>query len=94
VTLDGQGGFTMKEFVYSSGSVKTVNAIGTYTINPDCTIVLTFTSSDNGGGTGANAVPPPNTFKGLLVDNQTGFVSVRPNGQSPVTFVTGALVSQ
>ena len=42
LNLDGQGGFTIREWATGTGNVQLVTASGTYTITQDCSIRLTF----------------------------------------------------
>jgi hypothetical protein len=67
--LDGQGGFTMREWVYQYGKTTTTALSGTYTVGSDCGLSLTFAPSANGRT--ATVITAPLTFKGGLV-NATG----------------------
>jgi len=85
LTLDGQGAFTIQEWVSSAnGAAQLANASGTYAIGADCGIKLTFKSSD------PNA---PAAFRGLLVSGSSGLIMVQTD-QNTADLVPGTLVSQ
>lgn len=88
ISLDGQGGFTLRQWSASSGTVQTVNANGTYTIGQDCSIRFTFVTPA-GGTTPTNL---PANFRALLVNKSSGVLSVQPaaSGDS----LTGVFVNQ
>jgi len=80
VTLQPGNQFQMNEWVFSNGKLQTVNANGSFTVGTDCSIQLTFTPS-----TGGATVPAPTSFKGLLVNNGSGFVTIQPDTTSTIT---------
>jgi hypothetical protein len=92
LSLDGQGGFVLTEWVLSNGAVSRQMATGTYTIGSDCSLRLTFSPLQSGGSTGSIA-NLPTSFRGLLVSNSQGLVSFQPTASSTNT-VTGVFVNQ
>src|SRR5262249_35125764 len=71
VTLDGAGGFTLAEWVFTNGAVTKVTAAGTYSLNTNCSLSVTTTSSSP-----ANSALLPVSVKGLLVSGSSGLVSI------------------
>lgn len=49
--LNGQGGFTMQEWVYQYGKTTATTLSGTYTVASDCSLSLTFAPTSAGGVT-------------------------------------------
>lgn len=85
LALDGQGAFTMKEwFSSATGTAQLANASGTYAIGADCSIKLTFQTSDKGA---------PVAFRGLLVSGSSGLIMVQTD-QTATDLVPGTLISQ
>jgi hypothetical protein len=89
LTLDGQGDFTMTEWVLSNGAIKTVTAAGTYAVSGDCTIKLTF---DAKSLSSANA-SFLQVFRGFLVSGDTGLIVVQTD-TNPVDMVPGQFIVQ
>jgi hypothetical protein len=75
--LNGQGGFTLQEWVYQNGIITAATLSGTYTVAQDCSISLTVTPPSSTGGP-TTAVTVPVTFQAGLV-NGTGLLTVLPN---------------
>ncbi|MBZ5623743.1 MAG: hypothetical protein LAQ69_34340 [Acidobacteriia bacterium] len=88
ITLDGINSFALSEWVYSSGSVKPVNATGTYTVGTNCNLQLTFTQPS---GSTTSALPAG--VRGLLVSSTMGLLVVQTD-QVPTDIVTGELIAQ
>jgi hypothetical protein len=86
VTLQPGNQFQMNEWVFANGKLQTVNGSGSFTVGTDCSIQLTFSPS-----TGGTTAPVPTSFKGLLVNNGSGFVTIQPDTTSTIT---GTFVAQ
>lgn len=84
ITLDGAGSFTLTEWQFAGGSLQPVNATGTYTVDPNCKLLLTFGSS-----TGT----VPARIQAILGASNTGLLVVQM-GSSTMSTATGELVAQ
>ncbi len=89
VTLDGQGGFAMQEWLYQNGATTTVNLTGTYTVGTDCSLSLTFTPTS--GGTATASITAPVSFTGGLMMATTGLITVQ---SAALSTATGPFISQ
>ena len=90
LSLNGNGNFTMTEWLYAGGSVKPVSASGTYAIGSDCSLQLTF-AAPTGATTGSTGTQPV-VFRGLV--NGTSGLLIVQNDQVTTDIVPGLLVSQ
>jgi hypothetical protein len=72
VTVDGEGNFNMTAFSTTTAGVQLQSSTGTYTINGDCSLRLSFNPSSAGGGASTGAFLPPLGFNGLLSSNGNG----------------------
>jgi len=91
ISLDGQGNFSMKEWVYANGSAMPVNAAGSYTIDYNCNLVLSFRPGS--GATTGSAANAPAALRGLLVSGSMGLILVQTD-QAPTDLVPGTFVAQ
>ena len=90
--LNGQGGFSMQEWVYEGTIVVPATLTGTYTVGSNCTLSLTFATGGTSSAAGVtSAILAPVSFTGGLLNGSTGLLTVQPNATSTVT---GAFVSQ
>lgn len=89
ITLLPNSGFQLREWIFSNGSLQSVNATGTFTTGTNCTISLAF----NAGASSATGGPfrAPTTFRGILTGEGVGVVAVQPDATS--TF-TGEFIGQ
>ncbi len=74
ITLDGQGGFTLKQWTYSNAGFKQMSSTGSYTIGSDCSLRLSFANANGSGGTTGSASSPM-SFSGLLISGPNGEVN-------------------
>ena len=88
ITFYGNGSFSMKEWLFSSGSLQPLNATGTYTFGMNCSLQLTFNAATS--ATTGSAATTPSPFQGQLVSSSSGFVVI-PNGQN---FISATLTAQ
>ena len=103
IQMDGNGNFTMTTYTANGtgSAAQAQTATGTYSVNPDCTLNLSFSSNgSNGGATGAFV--PPSVFAGVLTNTGTnvqtatagqtaGLITVQPSsGQT----LTGLVIAQ
>ncbi len=91
--MDGAGNFTITEYqTNSSGAAQTLNGSGTYSVNTNCSLSLTF-ATPTPGTTGA--LSAPSSFTALLGigpnGTYTGLISVQPTSG---TVLSGTIVSQ
>jgi len=91
ISIDGQGGFMLKEWVFSSGAAKLASATGSYTITGDCNMVLKFSSSS--GATTGSAGNAPSALRGLLVSGSMGLIIVQTDS-SASDMVPGSFLAQ
>jgi hypothetical protein len=78
----------MTTYTANGSSVQTQTSSGTYTVNPDCSLKLSFNRNGaNGGATGAFV--PPTVFSGLLSQTGTAGMSGETTGLLTVQPVTG-----
>lgn len=98
--LNGNGGFMMKEWIFQNGANTPVTASGSYTVGTDCSLSLSFaapnltsgaTTGALGSGTKIAPVTAPVTFRGALVNSNTGVIIIQPNSFSTIT---GEFVAQ
>ena len=71
LTLDGQGGFTLRQWAYSTSGFRQTASTGTYSIASDCSLRLTFSTTTAAGGT-TGSVSAPMSFRGLLISGPNG----------------------
>jgi hypothetical protein len=90
ITLDGQGTFSLSEWLFASGSLKPVKATGTYTFGMNCNLKLTFDAS-TGATTGSASAPA--AVQGILVSGSSGLL-VFQTDQVMTDIVTGQLIGQ
>jgi hypothetical protein len=90
ITLDGQGSFSLTEWLYASGTLKPVKATGTYTFGMNCNLKLTFDAA-TGATTGSASAPA--AVQGILVSGSSGLL-VFQTDQVMTDIVTGQLVGQ
>ncbi len=67
--LNGAGSFTMTEWAYQNGATTPVTETGTYTVDANCGVSLSFAG---GSGTAAAGFTVPATFHASLGTNATG----------------------
>ncbi len=72
ITADPYGNIAVTETRFINGSSTTLSSNGTYTVNPDCSVSLSFNPAKNPsnptGGTAGAALGPQN-LRGVLVNN-------------------------
>jgi hypothetical protein len=90
ITLDGQGSFSLSEWLFTGGSLKPVKATGTYTFGMNCNISLTFNQAASSTGSGGAT---PAAVQGILVTGSSGLL-VFQTDQVAADTVTGQLVGQ
>lgn len=90
ITLDGQGSFSLTEWLFASGTLKPVKATGTYTFGMNCNLKLTFNAT-SGATTGSASAPA--AVQGILVSGSSGLL-VFQTDQVATDIVTGQLVGQ
>jgi len=78
VQLNPDGGFALKSWQFSNGSLQSVTSTGTYTIGFDCSVRLTFNPT-------ASGTPAPIALRGLLVDQDTGIFTAQPDTSNTLT---------
>ena len=83
ISLDPNGGFSLRGWVTSGTSVQSVTAGGSYTIGTDCSLRLTFASPTAAG--------VPTSLRGIIINQQAGVFSIQPDNS---TTLTGAFASQ
>jgi hypothetical protein len=93
LTLDGAGNFAITEYVVSSSAAaQTVNQSGTYSVNNNCALSLTFATPTSGT---SSAVPTPAAFTTLLGISPTGayngLITVQPTSGS---ILSGTIIGQ
>jgi hypothetical protein len=71
ISLDGAGGFTLRQWSYTTSGFKQTTSAGNYTIGADCSLHLTFAATTAAGGT-TGSVSSPTMFSGLLVSAPSG----------------------
>jgi hypothetical protein len=91
LSLDGQGGFVLNEWVYANGSVQRAAVGGTYSIGGDCALVLTFAPS--GAATTGAVASLPASLRGQFVSGSTGLIIVQTD-QNPADMVPGTFIAQ
>jgi len=91
ITLDGQGRFSMSEWMFASGSLKPVKATGSYTFGMNCNLKLTFDPAT--GATTGSAGATPAAVQGILVSGSSGLL-VFQTDQVVTDIVTGQLIGQ
>ena len=74
ITLDGQGGFALRQWAYTDAGFKQTASVGAYSIGADCSLRLTFANTTGAGGT-TGSVSSPMSFRGLLVSGPSGQVN-------------------
>lgn len=90
ITLDGQGSFSLTEWLYASGTLKPVKATGTYTFGMNCNLKLMFNAA-SGATTGSASAPAP--VQGIIVSGSSGLLEFQTD-QVMTDIVTGQLVGQ
>lgn len=90
ITLDGQGSFSLTEWLYASGTLKPVKTTGTYTFGMNCNLKLTFNAA-TGATTGSASAPA--AVQGILVSGSSGLL-VFQTDQVATDIVTGQLIGQ
>lgn len=83
LTLDGQGNVSGTESRFSSGAASQVNSSGSITVNPDCSAVITLTSTD--------AAAKSYTFAATLSFDNKQLLLVQSDAG---TAATGTMVAQ
>jgi hypothetical protein len=83
ITLDPNGGFSLRGWVTSNGAVQSVTAAGTYTIGSDCSLQLSFASPVAAG--------VPSSLRGIIINDQAGVFTIQPDS---ATTLTGAFSAQ
>jgi len=78
VQLSPDGGFTLKSWQVSNGSLQSVTSTGTYTIGFDCSVKLTFNAA-------ASGAPTPIALRGLLVNQENGVFTAQPDTSNTLT---------
>jgi len=91
ITLDGQGNFSLSEWLYASGSLKPVKATGTYSFGMNCNLKLTFNPAT--GATTGSSGSTPASIQGILVSSSTGLLTFQTD-QVATDIVTGQLIGQ
>jgi len=76
VTVDGAGNFSMTAFSTTTAGVQLQSSTGSYTINSDCSLRLSFNPSNAADGASPGAFLPPLGFTGLLSSNGNGAAGV------------------
>jgi hypothetical protein len=88
LSLNGSGMFTMSQSLYNASGIQRSTSSGTYTVGGDCSVSLSFSSAT--GASSSNFVAPT-SFKLLMIDATTGFISTQPDS---TTTLTGTLIAQ
>jgi hypothetical protein len=91
ITLDGQGNFSLSEWMYASGSLKPVKASGTYSFGMNCNLTLSFNPAT--GATTGSSGSTPASVQGIIVSSSTGLLTFQTD-QVATDIVTGQLVGQ
>jgi len=94
ISLNGQGGFTLMQWVYTNSGFKQSTSLGSYTIGSDCSLRLSFAQTTSAGGT-TGSVSSPMSFGAFLVggaNGQLNGVVVEQADQN--TLGMGELISQ
>ena len=83
VQLNSDGGFSLRSWQFSNGTLQTVSSTGTYSIGNDCSVRLTFAPTATGS-------PSPIALRVFLVDQETGILTAQPDASK----LTGSFVAQ
>jgi hypothetical protein len=89
ISTDGAGNFSITQTSISNGQVTRSRGGGTYSVDANCSLRLSFTS--NFPGTTANFVAPT-SISGLTTDSQGGVLVEQPN--SSTSTMTGTFIVQ
>jgi hypothetical protein len=76
VTLNPDGSFTFRGWTFANGSTQSVTTNGTYTIGLDCSLRLNGAAVSSGS---------PLSLRGLLIDQQTGVISIQADSSNTLT---------
>ena len=88
LSIDGNGNFNLSQTVFRNGTLQRSTASGTYSVDTNCNLSLTF---NNSPGASTGGFTPPTLFKGLVLNNTGGSLVIQPSSND---LLTGTFVNQ